>query len=142
MRFDFNPLTNKFEAELTFLTTLTAGTFQLTALANIQDLAGNSLDGDQDGKPGGNQTCSFAIANVLASGSEFQVNTTTISVQREPDVAMDADGNYVVVWESNEQDGSSFGIFAQRYNAAGVAQGPEFKSTRSATAINFLPRLQ
>ncbi len=39
---------------------------------------------------------------------------------------MGADGEFVVTWMSSGQDGSSFGIYAQRYNAAGVAQGGEF----------------
>jgi hypothetical protein len=33
---------------------------------------------------------------------------------------MDAAGNFVVTWSSYGQDGSGSGIYAQRYNAAGV----------------------
>ena len=39
-------------------------------------------------------------------GNEFQVNTYTTSYQRNPSVAMDADRNFVVVWDSYDQDGS------------------------------------
>ncbi len=46
---------------------------------------------------------------------------------------MDATGNFVVTWSSNNQDGSGYGVYAQRYNAAGVAQGAEFRvSTTTA----------
>ena len=38
-------------------------------------------------------------AQVTASGTETQVNTTTANSQQRPDVAMDTSGNYVVVWE-------------------------------------------
>jgi hypothetical protein len=121
--FDFNEQTNKYEAVLTFAASLTAGTFQLTALATIQDLTGNTLDGDLNGTPGGNYTHSFAIANLQSAGGEVRVNTTTTNNQLDPSVAMDADGDYVVVWQSNH--GATDDIYAQRYNAAGTAQGGE-----------------
>jgi len=38
-------------------------------------------------------------------GSEIQVNTTTGGVQDSPEVAADATGNYVVVWESDTSAG-------------------------------------
>src|SRR5439155_541373 len=57
----------------------------------------------------------------LAQGGEFRVNTSTTSSQRFPTVAMDAAGDFVVTWSSQGQDGNGYGIFAQRYNAAGVA---------------------
>ena len=42
-----------------------------------------------------------------APGSEFQVNTTTAGYQAKPYVASDAAGNFVVVWSSAYQDGST-----------------------------------
>ena len=54
-----------------------------------------------------------------AVGGEFQVNTYTTSEQWRPDVAADADGDFVVVWQSGDQDGSSWGVFAQRFDSAG-----------------------
>ncbi|MDD2990284.1 MAG: cadherin domain-containing protein, partial [Zoogloea sp.] len=62
-----------------------------------------------------------------ALGNAFRVNTYTFDNQRNPQVAMAANGNFVVVWESMGQDGSNYGIYAQRYNASGVAQGSEFR---------------
>ena len=67
-----------------------------------------------------------------ALGSEFQVNTYTENYQRIPTIAMDANGNFVIAWYSNEQDGQSSGIFAQRYNSKGKAIGSEFQ-------VNTLP---
>ena len=58
---------------------------------------------------------------------EFRVNTETRSIQNVPEVSMDADGDFVVVWESNLQDGSMFGIYGQRYSAAGTPLGDEFR---------------
>ena len=39
-------------------------------------------------------------------GGEFQVNTTEVGCQYQPDVALDPDGKAIVVWTSNDQDGS------------------------------------
>lgn len=66
-------------------------------------------------------------ASGSAQGSEFQVNTWFSGAQQDARVAMDAAGNFVIAWSSNNQDGNSWGVFAQRYNAAGVAQGSEFQ---------------
>ena len=72
-------------------------------------------------------------ANGLAAGSQFQVNTYTPGIQQSPSVAMDAAGDFVIAWESGSydgsvaQDGSGFGIYAQRYNASAATQGSEFR---------------
>jgi len=58
---------------------------------------------------------------------EDRVNTYTTDHQQTPNVARLSDGGYVVTWQSNLQDGSSTGIYAQRYSASGVAVGPEFR---------------
>ena len=60
-------------------------------------------------------------------GGEFRVNSYTTSDQTCPSVASDASGNFVVVWQSFDQDGSSYGIFGQRYDSAGVRSGGEFR---------------
>src|SRR5262249_14175194 len=62
-------------------------------------------------------------------GTEFRVNTYTTNDQLAPAVAMDAAGNFVVVWQSNNQGptGSGYDIYGQRYNAAGSAVGNEFR---------------
>jgi hypothetical protein len=63
----------------------------------------------------------------VPSGGEFRVNTYTTDDQRGPSVAVDFAGNFVVVWTSDLQDGSSNGVFGQRYSATGAALGPEFR---------------
>src|SRR5262245_55162910 len=59
-------------------------------------------------------------------GSEFRVNTSGAGPWVRPAVASDATGNFIVVWASYGQDGSSFGIVGQRYGASGAALGSEF----------------
>jgi len=60
-------------------------------------------------------------------GSEFQVNTYTTSHQSAPAVAMDASGNFVITWHSYQQDGSGYGVYAQRYDRRGNRLGSEFQ---------------
>src|SRR5437870_5247186 len=75
----------------------------------------------------------------LPAGAEFQVNTYTSSLQLAPAVAADANGNFVVVWSSANKDGSAFGIFGQRFKAAGVPQGSEFQINTYTTDSQYLP---
>ena len=61
------------------------------------------------------------------AGGEFRVNTHTADSQDDPKVAMDREGNFVVVWESNLQDGSNDGVYAQRFDRNGTPLGIEFR---------------
>ncbi|MCF2148535.1 putative Ig domain-containing protein [Desmonostoc muscorum LEGE 12446] len=81
---------------------------------------------NQDGYGNGIYARRYNSAGV-AQGSEFQVNTYTDYNQANSTVAMDADGDFVISWQSYGQDGSLYGIYARRYNSAGMAQGSEFK---------------
>ena len=59
-------------------------------------------------------------------GQEFPVNTYTTSDQALPSVGADSAGNFVVVWGSRDQDGSSYGFFGQRFDSAASKVGSEF----------------
>ena len=60
-------------------------------------------------------------------GAAFLVNTAvTVSNQSAPSVAKSPDGRFVIAWQSEDQDGSGYGIYAQRYDALGVAVGLPF----------------
>ncbi|MDV6345453.1 DUF4347 domain-containing protein, partial [Nitrosomonas sp. Is37] len=65
-------------------------------------------------------------ADGTVRGAEFRVNTTVASDQQSPTITALADGGFVVSWESWNQDGSGYGIYAQRYNADGTVRGAEF----------------
>lgn len=61
-------------------------------------------------------------------GSELQVNTYTSGNQRRPAVAIDGDGQFVVVWDSSgAQDGAGTGVFAQRFARDGERVGTELQ---------------
>jgi hypothetical protein len=66
-----------------------------------------------------------AARAILPAGAEFQVNTFTDGAQARPAVA--ARNGFVVVWQSDAQDGVADGVFGRRYNASGVAQATEFQ---------------
>ncbi len=72
-------------------------------------------------------------ASGQAKGGIFRVNSTTASTQRYSAVAMDAQGDFVITWQSLNQDGSGYGIYAQVYNALGSAVG----GTNETQAIDF-----
>ncbi len=58
----------------------------------------------------------ISVVFVSVCGAEFQVNTHTSNEQKNADIAADSLGGFVVVWSSYLQDGSSNGIFAQRFD--------------------------
>jgi len=67
-----------------------------------------------------------------AQGPEFTVNTYTTRSQNAPAVAADGAGNFVVVWNSDGQDEDGYlGVFGQRYDSGGNAQGGEFQVNTS-----------
>jgi hypothetical protein len=66
-------------------------------------------------------------ASGAAQGSTTRVNTATGYSEQDPSIAMDSVGDYVVTWSSYGQDGGGWGVYAQRFNSCGVAQGSEFR---------------
>jgi hypothetical protein len=92
----------------------------------------------QDGSAGGVFGRRFDAAG-LAEGAEFQINTFTTADQSVTDVALDASGNFVVVWNSYGEDGSRWGIFGRRFDATGSAQGSAFQVNSSTTESQFHP---
>jgi len=66
---------------------------------------------------------SAAAAAQTPNGPEFLVNTYTTGSQFFPQVASDRNGHFVVVWISGGEDGSGYGVFAQRFDASGKRQG-------------------
>jgi hypothetical protein len=65
-------------------------------------------------------------ASGTAQGSVFLINGFTAGNQLRPAVAMTPLGSFVVAWESFH-DGALGSVFAQRFDAAGVAQGAELQ---------------
>jgi len=72
-------------------------------------------------------------------GGEFRVNTYTPGAQSYPAVASDSAGTFIVVWSSDQQDGSGLGIFAQRYSFTGTPLGGEFRVNSYTTSQQRFP---
>ncbi|MEJ5340555.1 MAG: hypothetical protein WHT09_03220 [Thermogutta sp.] len=106
---------------------------------------GFQLDGDRDGVPGTAAGLGFVRTFIVGQGSGIGpgtpgtpgdtdinpvVNTTLAGDQSLPAVAMNANGDYVVVWVSVGQGAdantTNTNIIAQRYNRRGEPQGTEF----------------
>ena len=72
-------------------------------------------------------------------GDAFRVGTDDAGGDDFARVAITPGGDFVVCWMSDGQDGDSTGIFARRYNAAGIAREPSFRSTRTPTTTRRIP---
>jgi hypothetical protein len=133
-----------------------AGQFQIntyTTGAQGAASAASAVDGDFVvvwSSPGsfGTDTSGTSIQGQLyasdgsAVGGEFQVNTYTASNQLSPEVAMSADGDFFVVWESSGSPGgdiSNLSIQGQRYASDGSAQGAQFQINTYTTNIQNSP---
>ena len=69
---------------------------------------------------------------------EELVNSQVSGAQVRSSLAVLADGGHVVVWNSDSQDGSSYGVYAQRYDAAGDKVGGEVRiNSYTAGEQNF-----
>ena len=82
--------------------------------------------GGQDGDGTGVFAQRFA-ASGNPQGGEFQVNTYTPFDQIGASISHDAAGNFVVAWTDAFQDGDVNGVFARRFDAAGVPLTGEFQ---------------
>ena len=59
--------------------------------------------------------------------------------QDNPDIGMDSNGDFVVVWQSDQQDGNMWGIFGQRFTATGAKAGSEFAVNTYTLDKQILP---
>ncbi len=69
----------------------------------------------------------FLLASTIFSQTEFLVNTEIDTTQRDPQIARDSDGNYVIVWDSENQvsTNSKSDIYFQQFNSNNNKVGEE-----------------
>ncbi len=78
----------------------------------------------------------------VAQGGDFQVNTYTTGLQGIPRAAADVDGGFVVTWiDTAGRDGSAYGAIAQRFDAPGAPNGPEFVVNSYTTGRQTYPTI-
>ncbi|MCA8944878.1 MAG: hypothetical protein KDB29_01495, partial [Planctomycetes bacterium] len=97
-----------------------AGGFIVVWSSYLQDGSGNGVFA---------QRYSAAGATI---GNEFQVNTWTTGDQHYANVAVDSDGDFVVVWQGSGSGGGGSDIYAQLFSKSGAAVGGEFRVNASA----------
>jgi hypothetical protein len=97
--------------------------FADVAMADNGDFVVVWIDHSRDGDSLGIFAQRFDAQGTLL-GDDFQVNTSTTDLQRFPAAAADAEGNLVVVWDSNHS--GSTAVFGQRYDPSGNPIGGEF----------------
>ena len=75
------------------------------------------------------------------TGKEFLINTYVKGEQRNPRIASLPNGNFLVCWESVNQDGSNVGIYAQLFSASGEKSGSEFQVNTHTNDSQFDPQI-
>ncbi len=105
---------------------LADGGFVVTWSSLFQDGSGTGIYGQR-----------YTAAGA-ADGSEFRINTFVVNDQGIPTIAALAGGGFVVTWSSEVQDGGTYGIYGQRYTAAGLADGSEFRVNTYTTNAQFV----
>lgn len=85
-------------------------------------------------------------AQVTPQGDSFPVNIYTTGNQANPDVDIDDEGNFVIVWESGRfsdpaQDGDSGGVFGRRFTNTGAPAAGEFQINTYTTEDQSKPTL-
>ena len=83
------------------------------------------------------------LMSVSSLSDEWLVNTHTSNIQKLAEsttaVAAAPNGDYLVSWTSNGQDGSGLGIYAQQFTAAGAASGNEFRANTTTAGDQQRP---
>jgi hypothetical protein len=75
-------------------------------------------------------------------GAEFVVNNNTINTQSNPHVAIKSNGEFIVVWDSWNQDGGDRGVYAQRFDVLGNKVGDEFRVNVTVAYSQAKPRVK
>ena len=73
--------------------------------------------------------------------SEFRVNSHTANSQSNPSVVLLINGNFVITWTSNAQDGYGDGVYAQIFNSSGAKVGSEFQVNTYTYGNQWIPSI-
>ena len=94
----------------------------------------NSLN--QDGS--GNGIVGRVYAGDAAVNDEAVLNEVTLGTQSNPDAAGRPSGGFVVVWQSDGEDGDDYGVFARLLDGDGAPEGGAFPvNTFTANSQRF-----
>ena len=134
-----------------------AGQFQLNSFTtSSQDRPAIAVDaqgrmvavwqsfGVESGDPDGSAQGQRYSAAGVAQGTQFQVNSATLSTQGRPSVARFSNGEFVVVWESSSStasDTSGWSVHGQRFSADGAPLGNQFQVNTYTSGGQRTPRV-
>ncbi len=118
--------------------TTTAGdqTFPAVSMDDDGDFVVAWTSYGQDGSSSGVYVRRYS-AQGAALSDEIQVNTTTTGRQQYPALALDSDGDFVVVWWNQDNNG----IIGRRFNASAAPQGGEFQVNVLTSTTQLFPRV-
>ena len=74
-------------------------------------------------------------------GGETQISTALVPDQHGAKATLLEDGGFVVTWYASDEDGSSYGIYAQRYDANFVAVGSETLINTTTAGAQIAPNI-
>ncbi|MGR3321927.1 MAG: Ig-like domain-containing protein [Pseudooceanicola sp.] len=119
---------------------------EITALENggfavvwTSQTSGSAGDGDSNGVF--YQIYGDSASGYAAIGGELQANGYIANAQDNASIAGLTGGGYVIVWESNGQDGSAEGVFAQQFDANGNAVSQEFRVNDQRSSSQYEPQV-
>jgi len=106
-----------------------AGNFIVVWNSYLQDKSSNGIFGQRCDK------------NCTPLGEEIQINTTSGGNQKEPSVAMDTAGYFIVVWQGpGTAEADKEDIFARRFDSNGRPLGSEFRVNTNTNDKQLCPR--
>jgi alpha-tubulin suppressor-like RCC1 family protein len=85
---------------------------------------------------------SFVLNQLVEArvGAEMRISRFNLSGKRQQPAVARAGGRYIVVWQSDAQDGAGSGIFGQRYRSSdGTKIGSEFQVNATSAKSQTLP---
>ena len=134
---DNNPISNEFQ-----IATTTANDQTTPSVATLNDgsfvVTWSSVG--QDGSEGGIFARHFDADGTALSG-EIPINATTTNDQTYPSIAALAEGGFAVIWASESQDGSGYGIFGRRFDGSGNVIGDEFQANTFIAGQQINPKV-
>ncbi|MCC6534807.1 MAG: DUF4347 domain-containing protein, partial [Burkholderiales bacterium] len=108
-------------------------------VAASRDLTANAaLGGDWDLEWRAGAIEARTLAAPGLSGT-LAANQATAGTQSAPSAGVDAGGNSVLVWQSDGQDGSGWGVYGRRFDASGAPLGAEFRVATTAAGDQHTP---
>ncbi len=74
--------------------------------------------------------------------NEFLVNSTTVKAQTDPAVAINSSGDFVITWDSWDQDGGDRGVYMRKFSSSGAILTNETLVNQTTAYSQAKPRVK